>query len=45
MFSEYFAAWPRLDIMIPNAGTQTGEDTHTVSMKSFDRIIDINLRG
>jgi glucose 1-dehydrogenase len=45
MFGEYFAAWPRLDVCIPNAGTQTGEDSHTVSMSSFDRIIDINLRG
>ena len=30
MFGEYFAAWPRLDVCIPNAGTQTGEDSHTV---------------
>ena len=45
MFADYFAHWPRLDVCIPNAGTQTGSDSHEVEMASFDRIIDINLKG
>ena len=28
MFADYFAHWPRLDVCIPNAGTQTGCDSH-----------------
>jgi len=45
MFEEYFNKWPRLDVCIPNAGTQDACESDKVDMQAFDKIMNINLRG
>lgn len=34
-----------LDILINNAGIQIPGDSHEITMDSFDRVLDVNLRG
>lgn len=45
MFAQYFAHWPRLDVIIPNAGAQWGSPSHEVDVAEFDKAINTNLRG
>lgn len=45
MFKQYFAKWSRLDVCIPNAGTQVGCPSDQVQMDSFDKMININLKA
>jgi len=45
MFEAYFATWPKLDVVIPNAGIQTGTESHLVEGADFDRVLNVNLKG
>ena len=45
MFETYFAKWPKLDVVIPNAGIQTACPSHEVTVEDFDRVLNVNLKG
>lgn len=45
LFDSYFAKWPKLDVMVPNAGAQWGSPSHEVDVAEFDKAISTNLRG
>lgn len=39
------ARWGRLDVVVLNAGTWEGAPIHETSEESWDRLIDLNLKG
>jgi glucose 1-dehydrogenase len=45
MLTEVTTAWGGFDILVNNAGVQTEMASHAVTAESFDKVIDINLRG
>jgi NAD(P)-dependent dehydrogenase (short-subunit alcohol dehydrogenase family) len=45
MFAEVLAAFPRLDIMVNNAGTQTWKPLLDLEEAEWDRVIRTNLKG
>ena len=45
MIDDIISAWGRLDIAINNAGTSEVIDALSVSKKSWDEIIDLDLKG
>merc|ERR1711907_317986 len=45
MFDAFFATWPRLDVVIPNAGIQTPSESHETTSEDFDRVLNVNLKG
>merc|ERR1711907_378303 len=45
MFTQLFASWPRLDVVVPNAGIQIPAESHVSSSDDFDRVLNVNLKG
>jgi NAD(P)-dependent dehydrogenase (short-subunit alcohol dehydrogenase family) len=45
LFDEALAAFPRLDILINNAGTQVWKPLLELEESEWDRVIDTNLKG
>jgi len=45
MFDAVIREFGGIDILINNAGIQTPADSHDVTTESFDRVLDVNLRG
>jgi glucose 1-dehydrogenase len=45
MFVELLAAWPRLDILINNAGIQSPSSSAAFDIPQFEKIIAVNLTG
>lgn len=45
MFDEVFARFPKLNILVNNAGVQTWKSLLELSEAEWDRVIDTNLKG
>lgn len=45
MFDEVFSRFPRLDIVVNNAGVQTWKPLLELKEDEWDRVIDTNLKG
>ena len=45
MFAEVTAAFPRLDVLVNNAGVQTWKTLIELTEAEWDRVIDTNLKG
>jgi glucose 1-dehydrogenase len=45
MIEQTFAELGGIDILINNAGIQNPADSETVTTESFDRVLNVNLRG
>lgn len=45
MFAQVFERFPRLDIMVNNAGVQTFKPLLELTEDEWDRVIDTNLKG
>jgi glucose 1-dehydrogenase len=45
MFDRVVSEYGRLDFLINNAGIQIAEDTESLPVASFDKVLAVNLRG
>ena len=45
LIEQTLAAYGRIDILVNNAGAVARELTHELPVESWDRVIDVNLRG
>ena len=45
MFRDALDYFGRLDVLVNNAGIQAAAPSHEVELESFDRVINVNLRG
>lgn len=45
MFAELERRWSRLDVLVNNAGIQSGSDSHRFDAAEMQRIIHVNLLG
>lgn len=45
MFQQVKSKYGRIDFLINNAGIQIAQDTHTLPVADFDKVLAVNLRG
>jgi glucose 1-dehydrogenase len=45
MFADVLSQWGRLDILVNNAGIQKESPSDQMSMREFDDVVNVNLRG
>jgi len=45
MFDRVLSEYGRVDFLVNNAGIQIAEDTDTLPVADFDRVLAVNLRG
>jgi glucose 1-dehydrogenase len=45
MFAATLAEFGRLDVLINNAGIQMPSPSHELSLKDFEKVLDVNVRG
>src|SRR4051812_10309043 len=45
MFQEVIGRWPKLDVLVNNAGIQSPSPSHELDLAMLRRVVDVNLMG